>query len=244
MKKRASKWLKYRFMVKSNRVASHLPKTMLFSRSAFWYMLGKYGQIIVKPTLSSRGARVKMITALGNGAYEFHLENVKTVFHSKESLYAYVRNKVKSSKREHLVQRRIKLATINSRPFDMRVIVQRRTSASPWHVTGRLAKVAGKGYIVTNISRSKGSVMHLKSAILRSSLAKSANTLVDEVNRVALLSANRLSKLYPGHRIFGFDMGVDKNGRVWVIEANLKPLMSHFHKLGDYEMYRRILSFK
>lgn len=245
MKKRASKWLKYKFMIKSNRVASHLPKTVLFTKSAFWHMLNKYGQIIVKPVLGSRGARVKMITALNNKTYEFHLENKKTIFTSKESLYAYVLDQVKDSKREHLVQQRINLAMIDDRPFDMRVVVQRKTPDSSWQVTGMLAKVAGQGYIVTNITRSKGKVMHIRSAIRRSSLnAKSASDLENEINHVALLSANRLGKLYPDHRIFGFDMGFDKKGHIWIIEANLKPQMSHFHKLGDEQMYRNIMSFK
>lgn len=232
-------------MMKSSRVTPHLPETKLFKKSSFWHMLNKYGQVIVKPVLGSRGARVKMITALGNGTYQFHLENSKTDFHSKEDLYAFVLNHIRRSGREHLIQRRINLATINSRPFDVRAIVQRKKTASPWQVTGLVAKVAGEGYIVTNITRSKGTVMHLRSAIRRSSLnARSSDALNKKIKRVALLSANHLGKLYFGHRIFGLDMGLDKKGRVWVIEANLKPLLSHFRKLGNQKMYRRIMSFK
>jgi hypothetical protein len=245
MNKRASKWLKYGFMKKSGRIAAHLPETKLFSRIAFLQMLDKYGQIIVKPVLGSRGARVKMITALGRDVYEFHLENHKTVIRGKDAIYEHVKRHVQESGRRHLVQRRIKLATVRRRPFDMRVVVQRRTASGRWRVTGKLAKIAGEGYIVTNITRSGGEVMRLTEAIRRSSLGgRPAGTLTREVKRVALLSAQRLGKLYRGHRIFGLDMGFDKRGKVWVIEANLRPMMSHFKKLGDPKMYRRIRSYQ
>jgi D-alanine-D-alanine ligase-like ATP-grasp enzyme len=67
-----------------------------------------------------------------------------------------------------------------------------------------------------------------------------------EISRVALLTAQKLSgsKYYKNQLIYGFDMGLDRNGRVWVIEANLKPMLSHFRKLADKSMYRRILEYK
>ena len=61
------------------------------------------------------------------------------------------------------------LATKNGRPFDLRVMVQRHPNAH-WQVTGMLAKVAGKGFIVTNIRRSGGKVVTVENAIRHSEL--------------------------------------------------------------------------
>jgi len=47
----------------------------------------------------------------------------------------------------------------------------------------------------------------------------------------------------PGGVIVGFDMGVDKSGNVWMIEANPKPALSLFKRLKDPSMYRQIVSY-
>jgi hypothetical protein len=114
-------------------------------------------------------------------------------------------------------------------------------------VTGKVAKVAGADYVVTNIRRSGGTVVTVETAIKNSSIEGISQwSILSEIERTALLSSRILSqsKLYSNQRIFGFDMGVDQNGHVWIIEANLKPMLSHFRKLKDQTMYRRILKHK
>jgi D-alanine-D-alanine ligase-like ATP-grasp enzyme len=134
---------------------------------------------------------------------------------------------------------------VNGRPFDIRVVVQRRRHSGRWKVTGKVAKVAGNGYIVTNISRSKGTVLPVKTAISKSSLGGlSADSLLSRIKRVAILAAERLRKIYPDQRIYGMDIGLDHRGDVWIIEANRRPILSHFLKLKDKTMYRRIQAYK
>jgi len=38
-------------------------------------------------------------------------------------------------------------------------------------------------------------------------------------------------------------MGLDRNGRVWIIEANFKPMKRLFLKLKDKSMYRKIVAY-
>ncbi|GEC92026.1 hypothetical protein DES34_106257 [Brevibacillus brevis] len=68
----------------------------------------------------------------------------------KLETYRYLRRKITTP---YLIQRGISLAQVNGSLFDVRVMVQRR-SGSPWVVTGMLAKVAGRSYIITNVKRS------------------------------------------------------------------------------------------
>ncbi|WP_414854395.1 YheC/YheD family protein [Brevibacillus sp. IT-7CA2] len=87
-----------------------------------------------------------------------------------------------------------------------------------------LAKVAGRGYIITNVKRSKGRVLPIRSAIQRSSIrSASASTVIARLRRIAILAANRLARYYTHQKVFGLDMGIDASGRVWIIEANLRP---------------------
>ncbi|KIL40196.1 hypothetical protein SD70_15385 [Gordoniibacillus kamchatkensis] len=242
---RRDKYRKYKILKNSGLLSQHVPQTGKLSKSSFYSYLGKYGDIILKPLEGGRGFGVIRVSAPSKdrSAYELHHENEKKSIKGKDKLYSKVQ-KIAGS-RSYMVQRRIPLATINGRMFDLRVIVQRLSKSKPWKVTGKAVKVAGEGYIVTNIERSKGTVLQLKGALRKSSLNdKSVSSLVSNVEKVALSAASRLCKYLTKQRIFGFDMGLDENGKVWIIEANANPMLTHFKQLKNQTMYKRIIYYK
>jgi hypothetical protein len=243
MAKGANKLGKYRFMKDSSLLSPHLPATERMTKSSFHDFLARFGSVIVKPNSGSRGAGVVKVTLLGNEKYIIHKENKRITVKGKQNVYAQLRKRV--GLRPYIVQRPVHLATINKCPFDIRVIVQRRRNTHEWNVTGELVKVAGKGYIVTNITRSKGKLLSLQTGIRSSSItARSLETMVSDIHRIALTTARTLKQYYPWQHIFGLDIGLDQNGHVWIIEANKAPSMSHFLKIKNYAMYRRIMSYK
>lgn len=238
-----TKMRKYRCLKGSERLAGHLPKTGWLTKDNLWSLVDRFGEVILKPLGGSRGAGVILVKADGGDRYMVHSENRRFTIVGKEQTYRWLKRKI--GDRTYLVQRRIRLATVHDRPFDIRVIVQRKRHSSLWKVTGKAAKVAGEGYIVTNISRSGGNVLPVKTAIDKSSLSRfHTQTLLSDIERVAIRSAKRLGKIYPSQRIYGMDIGLDQNGHVWIIEANRNPLLSHFLKLPDRSMYHRILSYQ
>ncbi|WP_054971968.1 YheC/YheD family protein [Paenibacillus sp. A3] len=85
----------------------------------------------------------------------------------------------------------------------------------------------------------------MKTAIQKSTIRHlSPQSLQSKIDRISLMSARRLRALFPEHRIYGLDVGLDLKGHPWIIEANLFPSMSHFLKLKDRTMYRRIMAYK
>jgi len=239
-KKSESKLTKYRILRASSALAKRLPRTRPFSKHGFYEYVRRYGKVIAKPISGSGGAGVILISRTDSGRYEVHRGRHKRKFRGKKKTYRYLRRKIS---RRYLLQRAISLARVGGRPFDVRVMVQRK-SGSDWHVTGMLAKLAGKGYIITNIKRSGGYVLPLASALSGSNMRGNRAHVISTLRQVALAAAKRLSTYYTSQRVFGFDMGVDKNGKVWIIEANLRPDISLFLKLKDKTMYRRILSYR
>jgi len=204
-------------------------------------MLNKYGDVIIKPSASFGGKGVMQVSAEREGRYSLHSDKKVKVFGSLKELSAYLKRKHLHS---YIVQRRISLAKANGRPFDLRVMVQRRKK-SDWTVTGKLAKIAGKGYIVTNIERSKGKVVSVKKAIQSSKISgKYSKALMSKIDKVALRTAKHLHKYYKWIHMTGVDMGLDHKGRIWIIEANFDPATSLFLKLKDKSMYRKIISYK
>lgn len=238
-----NKWVKYLFMKKNASLVPYLPETRMMSRQTLWNLIEIYRHVMIKPVWGSRGRGVVQVSDLGNDKYSIHYENNKTLKWGKESTYRYIKRIIGSA--AYMVQQRITRPTINNRPFDMRVIVQRKKNSSRWVVTGKIIKVAGKGYIVSNNTRSRGQLLRFKPGIQRSSIGHlPVAALESQIDKVSLLSAKRLKAMFPEHRIYGLDIATDQQGRVSIIEANLYPAMSHFLKLKDEVMYRRILYYK
>jgi glutathione synthase/RimK-type ligase-like ATP-grasp enzyme len=238
-----NKWLKYLYLKKSKRLTHCMPETQIATKHTFWNLIAKYEHVIVKPVRGSRGRGVIQVSSLGDNRYELHYENQKTTIEGKKNTYRYIKSIIGSN--GNMVQRRIDRPTIDDRPFDLRVIIQRRRNSYLWKVTGRVAKVAGQDYIVSNNTRSNGDLLPVRTAFQNSTIKHlSSQTLLSKIDRIALRSAKRLATYFKGHRIYGLDMALDQDGRVWIIEANLFPSRSHFRKLEDKTMYRRITSYK
>jgi len=234
---------RYHLMKNDEKLAPHLPETDDMTPSAFWELLGKHGVVIVKPNEGRRGQGVIKVTRLENGGYELHHENQIQTVSSRELVTAYLLEKMGFQR--YLVQQRIPLVEIDGRMIDFRVIVQRKQTTDPWEVTAKVVKHAGDGYIVSNIARSGGNILFVEDAVEKSSLKQfGVETLSAEIDRVVILASERMCDYFPDHRIYGYDIGVDSNGHVWIIEVNRWPMMSHFRKLEDKTFYKRIKEYK
>ncbi|WP_166240817.1 YheC/YheD family protein [Paenibacillus turpanensis] len=235
-----SKYTKYRLLKRSAKISRYLPKTLRMSKKHFRSMLSKYKKVIVKPSVGSKGSGVMSVSSLKGGRYKVQYGKKKKTVSSRQAAYSYIRNKSKN--RSLIVQKKIRLAKVKGRPFDVRIMIQRKENRS-WVVTGKLAKVAGSGYIITNVNRSGGKVLPLTRAIRSSNIKHKSKTKIKrKLNTLAVRTAVHLSKYYD-IRIIGLDVGLDRRGKPWIIEANFKPAKSMFLKLKDKSMYRRIMAF-
>ncbi|WP_171628569.1 YheC/YheD family protein [Paenibacillus plantarum] len=233
---KTSKWSKHKLLSQSASTRPHLPETRWLTASSFWLMIAKYGEVIIKPTSSSGGHGVIRIKHIGMATYEIH-DGARKSKLTKLQTNQFISKKLS---RSHIVQKRIALATVNGKPFDLRVMVQRRPN-SHWQVTGKLAKVAGKGFIVTNTAKSHGYVITVNKAIELSNLPTLKTTeLLRKLDQVALHGAAKLGPSYRWVNTFGFDMALDTKGRVWIIEVNLAPMLELFLKLKDKSTFRKI----
>jgi hypothetical protein len=226
-------------MVKDARLREYLPDTSLFTPDKLWEYTDKYPVVMLKPSGGGGGAGIIQLTKLEAGVYQVHAGSGKRVIAGKDQTLAHVRSLFRP--KPYVLQPRIPLGKINGRPFDVRVMVQRKRR-TPWRVTGWLAKVAGPGFVVTNIARSRGKVLPLQTAIQLSNVPASPE-LLTLIRKVALIVAERLGKTFPQLRMIGLDMGIDVNGKPWIIEANFRPAISLFRKLHDQTFFRRIQSY-
>jgi len=230
-------------LMESAALRGHLPATKSWSKEKLFQMLDQYGSVMVKPSYGWGGQGVMKIARSTGGKFNIHYNNRVKTGKSRGEVYKYVNKKRGGS--SAIIQQYIPLARMAGRPFDLRVMVQRRsTKSSKWEVTGKLAKVAGKGYIITNVRRSNGKVVSASKAIRSSDITgASTSRILEEVDRISRISAKRLGKYYTTIHTVGMDIGLDKNGKVWIIEGNFTPNLFLFKKL-DKDVFRKIVNYR
>jgi glutathione synthase/RimK-type ligase-like ATP-grasp enzyme len=233
----------YAILKRDKSLSPLLPKTTkLNEQEDLWPFLDKYRHVILKPTSGSLGMGIIKVLKNANDQYEFRHRNQTLTLTDKEQVNALLTDKKRP--KPYIIQQYIQLAEVANRPFDLRVMVQRKKGELVWKVTGVYAKVAHEGYFTTNLAK-KGKVVTVNSAIDRSNLKEvNTNELLREIDNAALRVAQRLREVSPNHRIWGLDMGIDSDGKLWIIEANSKPGMKGFKRLKDLSMYRTIQAYK
>ena len=234
------KWTKYKLMKEEEKLSSYLPETQLFSKKSLYEMLDKYNQIVFKPCLGYQGIGVIQITSLKNDQYELHEEIFKTKLNGRGRLYDYLIKK-QQNKGKHILQQNIKLKAIDNNPFDIRVMVQYKKDSYSWEVTGKIVRVAAKGFFITNAAKK---LLTVEETIGTSLLnRRTFNDIISEINETALLTAAHLKKYYSDCCLIGLDIGIDIQEKIWIIEANLHPGIRLFDRLKDKSMYNKIKKY-
>ena len=91
-------------------------------------------------------------------------------------------------------------------------MVQRKEISSEWVITGKLAKVAANNFVITNAAKA---LLSVEKAIEKSTLNnEQLKEIIVELEQVSLLIAQQLAKSYTEKCVFGFDLGIDQEGKV------------------------------
>ena len=240
--KSRSKWSKYVILSEDKQIAETLPETMVLTAANFRLMAAKHKHVILKPSGGAKGVGIIKLSYLGDEQFDVHFESNKQTISGLQQIFTYIKQITHA--KPYIIQQYIDLAKVNGRPIDFRIMLQ-RIKGRPWKITGRIAKVAGEGYFVTNNCRSNGTILPVSSAIEESSLdAYLKPSVMQKVDEVALQAVLALERAYPNMLVVGYDLGIDQQGEIWIIEANMNPGTSLFRKIQDKTMYRRIWSYK
>lgn len=212
-------------MNKKKELRPYLVLTKKWAKKNFLAMLRKYKSIVVKPNKGLKATNVYFITKRKKD-YAVQLYENKCYFPTAQKAYMYMKQKIKQS--SYIIQRRIRTAKVNGRIFDMRVIIQRKSTRSPWTATAYKARVARKDRFVTNASKG-GSTLTYHEAMNQSNVsAVDYDELLQQIKEVSVLAAQSLNPYYPNKRLYGIDIAVRKDGSLHIFEINRKPALKGF----------------
>ncbi|MBE4906777.1 YheC/YheD family protein [Bacillus luteolus] len=240
-----NKWEIHQLLIKEKSVAHYLPETYInptFERIEL--MLSTYQHVYLKPANGSLGLGVyQIIYSKEEGAYYCRYNDDKNAnrlqkFSSLESCINYLfRNK---KLKDYIVQQGISLQRSDHKTIDFRVHTNKDANGK-WKVSVIAGKIAGRGSVTTHLNN--GGVVKTVDEIFPDK--KECFKAIESLNQAALRLSHAIDFHIKGSiGEIGFDLGIDKDNKIWLFEANSKPGRSIFShpKLRENDLHSRQLS--
>lgn len=221
---------KWQFYLIARRFADlrpHIPETHLAAGPGVVIrMLGKYRCVFLKPVFGSGGKGIIRISRHGS---EYLVQTSGRAIRRVVSA-GDLPTVLAGIGRRYLVQQGLDLAYLHHSTYDVRSIVQ-KNGEGQWQVTGKAARVGRRRSITSNL-HTGGNARRVPS-VLQECFAGRAEEIEQEIDQLALRVAQVMDRAAGPLCDLGLDMGVDRQGKVWLIEVNSKPGRKVFNQTGD-----------
>jgi glutathione synthase/RimK-type ligase-like ATP-grasp enzyme len=234
-----SKWTKTKWLLRHRGFQNHIPHTLLFNRRNLSTMLTSYSVIYFKPTHGSGGFNIIRIKKRAQG-YQTQSNSVKTVYSSMDQLFKGLKRY--AAHRDYLLQKGIPLAKTNGRPFDIRVMVQKKNDGK-WVSTALFTKIGRSGKVATNYNQG-GKIGYFRPTLLAAGYNEaSARRKELKLKRMGVSVGQCFDRHRKGFRELGLDVALDSKGKPWILEVNTRPQFYPLKNFKDKGLYHRIVSY-
>lgn len=220
------KWEVYQAIKRAGMAGELLPDTELLSREKLKCFGRDYEEIFVKPRNGSKGVGIIKIKRAANGTGFFYAR-VKSEQWKYAGSIDYLYRAIASiciPGNRYLLQQGVDLARVGGRIFDIRAQVQ-KDGKGQWIFTGAGVRIAAGNRFVTHIPNG-GKAASFDETIGRvfDNSPKTISSFKTRLMEIALLTAGALDQeLGLTLGILSEDIGIDKEGRMQVLEVNSKP---------------------
>jgi hypothetical protein len=209
-------------LLNSKQLQPHLPETVQ-GLERVDEMLAVYTDVFVKAVNGSKGRYIIRIQKRENDylVYQNSFTSKRTLtFPTYSSLYRQLHSWCGDS--HYIVQQTIPLKTVKEQPLDFRFLCHKNHKGA-WTVISSVARIASENQFVANIDQ--GGRMDSPLSILTSLFDSDEGRLIfTKMKALALSASSVLTQHLDGHYAeLGIDIGIDCDGKPWIIEINSKP---------------------
>lgn len=237
----------HQIMAESLDLIPHLPRTLALDEDNVELLGREFPTLFVKPVHGRQGKRISLCVKTKDGwRIKRRLKDGSTRLSLARTPAQLVTHCAgRSSPNTFLVQQGLDLVRVAGGTVDIRVIAQRDKSGT-WSVTGIGARVGAKGGFVSNL-HAGGRAYSLKQLCQHRSIRMSSRQLASQISRLVLTTVNHLTNHLPFLGEVGLDIGLDTDGRLWILEVNRQPGRALFARARLYKSWRlsrvRIIQF-
>ena len=234
-----SKYELHQLLTKNNFFENHLPPTEKVTNfKQIKKFIQKHEKTILKPVNSSRGRGIiiinKKINKQSEKKYTLSIYNRTADVSPKRLFKILKKNNVFAN--NYLIQKYLDLATINNSVFDLRVVMQ-KIKSEKWFCTGIEVRKAASEKLLTNISRGGTAVSFSKMLNEKYSTRQQKEEIKQKIYNLGFNFCYLLDDTEEHYHEFGLDLALDKNNKIWFIEANILPSFNGFKTINKQNYY-------
>lgn len=220
-----NKWEVHDVLASNPLTDKFIPATTVYNRTSLQNFLRVYPEVFLKPRHSSRGQGIiKVVHTAGGGFATARAEWKPSRWiklNSFSELYKQISN-MRVSAKTYIIQQGIDLARYQERVFDLRTQVQ-KDGFGHWIITGTGVRIAGKNKFVTHIPNG-GRAATFDDVITRVFSPGLQKQIREQLTVICNMVPQVLEQgLNLNLAILSMDIGIDRDGRLWVLEVNSKP---------------------
>ncbi len=229
---RFTKYELFSFLRRDSELREYLPPTeYTLNFDQIFQFIHDYQKVILKPVHLSRGRGICIIEKIA-GQYRvvdfrckqkqptiYQLYN-DDLLHNFFAVYQDLFSR-------YLIQKYLSLAKVANSPFDIRAVMHKHPDQG-WGCTGIECRVSNNGYL-TNISRG-GYALTLEEA-LQQAFPRNARSLAAQIHEFCRKFCRCMDTFGEHFAEFGMDIALDRDQKLWLIEANVFPSFKGFKKM-------------
>ncbi len=231
------KWQTHKILNQHAEFSQYLPETRLVtSFRQVENMLNRYRAVYLKPINGAQGKNIIKVNRKSNGGYEY-LQSSKKTNSKRQALTLkdlQVGLRPLMGSRLYIIQNEIELIRSDGNILDVRVLVQKDHNGQ-WSITGMACRVGRTGSITSNISGGGYGRNVLEVLMAFFNDYEKAILIQSNISHVSLAATRLLEAELGRCGEMGIDIGVDRYGKTWFIEANPRPARHVFSLIGDNE---------
>lgn len=220
-----SKWEVHELFSTEEHIQPYLPETKLCTAENLATLLDKHKGVFIKPIHGSQGRNIVKVDTTEEGKLLVETssgkqQGKKTIFNNPSSFYKWFQSRHIIS--TYIIQQSIPLLNFDKRQLDFRVLCHKNYQDS-WKITSVVARISAENQFVSNVARG-GETMKAIKALSQLFDIETAIQQVALLKELAIETASIMSQSDTGIiGELGIDIGVDHNGKLWIIEVNSKP---------------------
>lgn len=223
-----TKWEVYECLKANPLLQAFLPATFRYEASLLSEKLDEFGELYVKPENGSQGRGIIRLAKTKSGfllEHNLKEDGVPIILQNMDE--AAMKAEALIGRRPYMIQQGIPLVSPGGRKTDFRFLAF-KSGAADWHIISAVARIAAESAMVSNLSQGGLAVKPLP--LLLSNFGNKKGTFVwGLMHELAAAAAKTIDANADGHFAeLGIDIGADRNGKPWIIEANIKPSKSAF----------------
>lgn len=241
--KTLDKWTMHHRLSQFEEVNKHLPATALYNdTNDVMEFMNKHQDVYIKPITGKKGLGIYNVVFNDEKFIvktREKKENMEWNFSDKVEFTNFLQERL--TKGNYIIQKTIDIR-VNNKTMDFRVGVDKDQSGT-WKNYMFISRVSGDNSIVSNRALSQGTIQYIPDVLreIYNMNDQEINEYVERMKKLALNVANKLELTGIGLGKLAFDIAIDNDKNIWIIEINSKyPDDNLMNELDNRKKYYEI----